>query len=477
MIRFHAVAIVAVLSVLADSVMAENARKPTVPMATQSTPVQELRESIPAADTDHLSVPENLRERVDFWILVFTKYGKNQLVFHHRLHPHIIYSVLDFTELAEEHKGSDFEKRKRMEIEAETTRIQQTLLQLAEGKAAESPFERRIARLFEGLTRWGWKVRSEYRSAATIEQIRTQTGIREKFRDGLIRSRRFVHAMEQIFREAGLPPELSRIPHVESSFDYTAYSSVGAAGIWQFMRNTGKRYMRIDNLVDERRDPIVATRAAAHYLQHAFNSTNSWPLAVTSYNHGLTGIMRGAKSVGSRDLATIIRRYEGKTFGFASQNFYAEILAAIEADRNWEQYFPGTVLEAPLYFDEVVLGSSTGVEQLAKAVGVSRGDVIELNPGLLKPITSGRFPVPAGKTVKVPRGKGASVVARIPGSRFASLTALPAPKREVATRVVKKKASTKTPTKSKPKKTTKKAQAPKKPATKKKSAAAQKKSK
>lgn len=378
-----------------------------------------------------LQIPNNIRGRVNFWILVFTRYGKNQLIFHHREQPEIVYSVLDFEELSQRSSGSEFERKKAEHTREETERIQSALSGLASGGAARTPFERRLERLF--LQRGRSDLSRRYREAMLGDNIRTQTGIKEKFRDGLSRSRRYMHAMERIFRESGLPPELARLPHVESSFDYTAYSSVGAAGIWQFMRSTGRYYMRIDNNVDERRDPIVSTRAAAHYLKHAFSQTNSWPLAVTSYNHGITGVLRAAKSVGTTDIGAIIDRYDGSSFGFASKNFYSEFLAAVEADRNWRNYFPELKLEAPVLFDEVRLGSAVRFADLVRLSSMSEEDFAALNPGLLKPVTSGRAPVPAGKTVKVPQGKGRYFAQLLPGATILNLTELPTPKRPTET--------------------------------------------
>ncbi|MCC6954471.1 MAG: lytic transglycosylase domain-containing protein [Deltaproteobacteria bacterium] len=389
---------------------------------TSAQPAPDYRVTMP--------VPSGLQPAVDFWLLIFTKYGKNQQVFHHREYPGIVYSVVDFSELMQRFGGREFERQRDQAVLEETVRIQATLRSMATGRKPQSPFERRLERLFTSVK--AGSITRLYSEAALTENIRTQTGIREKFADGVARSRRYSHAMERIFREAGLPPELSRLPHVESSFDYTAYSSVGAAGIWQFMRGTGKRYMKIDSIVDERRDPIISTRAAAHYLRHSYNIAQSWPLAVTSYNHGLAGIMRAAKEVGSKDLPTIIRRYNGSSFGFASKNFYAEFLAAVEADRNWRVYFPSLRLERPIYFDEVKLGSSIGFAQLARTAGLSTDELEMLNPGLLRPILQGRFPIPAGKIVKVPSGKGQVLARTLRGATLYSLTELPTPSRDTA---------------------------------------------
>ena len=105
----------------------------------------------------------------------------------------------------------------------------------------------------------------------------------------------FKDRINQIFSKAKLPLELTVLPHVESSFQVNAYSSAGAAGIWQFTRGTGRLFMNIGYDVDERRDPILSTIAAAKLLKLNFKALQSWPLAITAYNHGTQG-MKNAKN-------------------------------------------------------------------------------------------------------------------------------------------------------------------------------------
>ena len=122
--------------------------------------------------------------------------------------------------------------------------------------------------------------------------IRAQLGQKDRFREGIERSGLYNIKIKRIFEKFNLPEALSVLPHVESSFQIGAYSSAGAAGIWQFTRGTGRLFMRVGYDVDERRDPILATYGAAKLLKKNFESVGSWPLAITAYNHGLQGIKR-----------------------------------------------------------------------------------------------------------------------------------------------------------------------------------------
>src|SRR5262249_41445199 len=157
-----------------------------------------------------------------------------------------------------------------------------------------------------------------------------QGGMRGRFAQGLIRSWTYLPEIERIFANAGLPAELTLLPHIESSFENRALSKVGAAGIWQIMPATGRRYLRVSDAVDERRGFSAPTRAAAKILRENYDMLGPWPLAITAYNHGANGMKQAVATVGTTDFGVIVQRYRGPLFGFASQNFYAEFLAAID---------------------------------------------------------------------------------------------------------------------------------------------------
>lgn len=362
-----------------------------------------------------ISIPRGLEGRVEFWILIFTKYGKYHRVFHNRLHPEVVYSSLDFSEFENKLSGSSLMKAKLAEVDKETERIKVSLLSLASGAKPRNSFERMIEKSYKAIPGHGTH---RYREGADPDNIRYQTGIKERFRDGLVRSGKYLSAIEHIFEGYGLPAELGRLPLVESSFDYTAYSAVGAAGIWQFMPATAKRYMAVGRSIDERRDPIIATRAAAQYLKNAFEDTGAWSLAVTSYNHGLSGIIKAMRTVGTTDIVKIINKYESKSFGFASSNFYAEFLAALIVEQNSAKYFPGLVRERPIEFEEIRLSKSTSLGSLVKYSGVSKEDICDLNLSLLDRVKEGRVSIPAGTLIKFPLGRAGNVVKRIAGSRI-----------------------------------------------------------
>ena len=282
-----------------------------------------LSEPSRALTQTQFAVPPALKHQVDFWRDVFTKYVRRQVVVHdtHRLDR--VYSVLDFRHLDEQGLGeAQIELTIEKAVAREKKSIRGVLLRLHRlgPNANLTEEELRIGELFRS-----GKSPQKFYFAASKERIRAQWGLRERFAKGITVGHRYFPAMEAIFRQEGVPIELTRLPLVESTFNIHSYSKVGAAGIWQFMPSTGRRFLRIDDAVDERLDPLVATRAAARYLRGNYEQLGTWPLALTGYNHGPNSIARAVRQLGTTDVVVLIEQYRGQRFGFASRNFYPGI--------------------------------------------------------------------------------------------------------------------------------------------------------
>jgi membrane-bound lytic murein transglycosylase D len=353
-----------------------------------------------------LPVPPGLEPQVEFWKRIFSTYSTQQVVIHDALYVDRIYEVLDF-HLFADNGFSDAETAaySREEVRSEKERIRTILLrldQLGTGPYDLSPEERKIWGLFADVNN-----PAKFREAAADDRIRSQAGLRERFAAGVEVSRRYLPKMERIFRSVGLPIELTRLPLVESCFNVRAYSKAGAAGIWQLMPATARRYMRVDRHVDQRRDPIISTRAAADYLRASYEVLGNWPLAITSYNHGRAGMANAVATVGSSDLMRIIREYHGPAFGFASRNFYAEFLAALDAERNFSKYFGDLYPVQPRATESVIVPASVSLRTLARASQADVDTLAELNPALARQVISGKQPVPKGYELRVPAGSAA----------------------------------------------------------------------
>jgi membrane-bound lytic murein transglycosylase D len=344
------------------------------------------------------TVPPKLRARVDFWIDVFTHYGKAQMIIHHREYPQVRFGVIDLTREAVGLSDDDLDRLKKARTAQEVQALQAIFRNLAAGASPRNDYEQHVVDIMSFLPGGPKK----FKKVLDEDLIRTQSGIREKYMEALKRSGRYLPIMQQIFHDYDLPIELTRLPFIESSFDYRAYSSVGAAGIWQFMRRTGARYLKVNSIIDERRDPIEATKAAARYLNEAYGKLGTWPLAITSYNHGVAGVARKVREAGTSNLVDIIEDPNDRAFGFASTNFFPEFLAALEVYDDYHRYFPSLVLESPLDLTEIKLTQATSAKYISQKLKIDIEDLRAVNYAVSERVWSGRNSLPPGYALKVP---------------------------------------------------------------------------
>jgi len=355
--------------------------------------------------------PPEITSAVAFWTRVYTEVDTNSGFLHDTRNLAVVYETLEFSE--------DSTSRQRSRIRDRAAEKYETILRkLAQGeRGGLTTDEARVLAMWPAGTS-----NEEFASAAG--RVRFQLGQADRFLAGLKRSGRWRPYIESVLDAEGLPRELSAMPHVESSFDPTAYSRVGAAGMWQFTRSTGLRYMRIDHIIDERRDPFLSSDAAARLLKDNFEVIGSWPLAITAYNHGLAGMRRAVDQVGTDDVGRIIESYNSRTFGFASRNFYPAFLAALDVDRNPERYFGDVAIEPALDVEIIRLPDYVDAPVLAGALNLPLSDFQRLNPALMDTVWQGDKYVPRGFPIRVPAAVASEIDGRlgaIPSSqRFAA---------------------------------------------------------
>jgi membrane-bound lytic murein transglycosylase D len=344
--------------------------------------------AVRAAD-DPMPRPPELERDVQFWIRVYTQIDTDSGFLHDQYNLAVVYQTLHFAPDTPSHERQHEVDQAREALGAALRRIADA------GDAPLSPEEQRIKEL------WGAEG-TPARLRVAVDDIRFQLGQADRFRAGLIRSGAWETHIAETLANLGLPAQLAVLPHVESSFNPAAYSKVGAAGLWQFMRSTGRRYMRIDAAVDDRLDPFRSTEAAAQLLAYNYRLLGTWPLALTAYNHGTAGMLRAKDSLGTDDIVKIVRSYTGRTFGFASRNFYVSFLAALDIDRNPEKYFGPLQKESEARFREVPLPAYVSVSALAHALKIDSGELHALNPALLPPVWSGQQRVPKDYHLRLP---------------------------------------------------------------------------
>jgi len=333
--------------------------------------------------------PAELQPDVDFWVSIFTTYSTDEGVLHDNRYLGVVYDRLNMpAKLSRRERNRRVDKRRK--------ELQAVLRSLATGKRDNlSAEEARV------LALWPADV-SDATLGKAVSRIRYQHGLRDRFKEGLERSGRWRNYINQEFTALGVPVDIAALPHVESSYNPEARSHVGASGIWQFTRSTGRRFMRVDHVVDERNDPFAATRAAGRLLAYNYSITGNWPMAITAYNHGLAGARRAMRQYGDTAYVDILRKYNGRTFGFASRNFYVAFLAARQIDQNVEQYFPGLVPETPTDYATVDLPTYVSLDGLTGAINVNQRQIAKYNPALQATVWQGSKYLPKGYELRLP---------------------------------------------------------------------------
>ena len=344
---------------------------------------------VAAADNTAMPRPPELERDVQFWIRVYTQVDTNSGFLHDEHNLAAVYETLHFDPNTSPHQRQKLVEQGKDRIAAALRRIAAA----NGGPLAES--DQKIRDL------WGEEA-TPARLREAADEVRFQLGQADRFKEGLIRSGAWETHIAETLANLGLPAELAVLPHVESSFNPAAYSKVGAAGLWQFMRSTGRRYMRIDSAVDDRLDPFRSTEAAAQLLAYNYRLLGSWPLALTAYNHGAEGVRRAKESLGTDDIVKIVRNYKGRTFGFASRNFYVSFLAALEVDRNPEKYFGAFDRLGEAKFQEVVVPGFVNIVPLTRALKIDAQKLRALNPALLRAVWDGQRHVPKSYHLRLP---------------------------------------------------------------------------
>jgi len=344
------------------------------------------------------SVPVGFQSRVQFWTQVYSKYTSEDAIFHDSQNLSIVYKVVDLRPITQSdlHPFVKEHKIKRL-IDKERKLLISQLQSLKKhlNRMTLSESDQALYQLLSQPTK-------KSQVAEALANLRMQLGQKDFVEKALINSDSYLQKMEEIFVAKGLPKELTRIPFVESSFNLAARSRVGASGIWQIMPATGRKLIPND-LVDYRNDPIKATEFAAGLLKFNYKVVNSWPLAVTAYNHGPTSIKKISQKYKTKDLAEIIRKaYGSHAFAFASSNFYACFLAILEIEKNRSVYFPETSKRTALTFSTIQLKKSISYQKLLTWFEHNSDKADQLNPHLASSIKKGKVKIPAGTVLYIP---------------------------------------------------------------------------
>jgi membrane-bound lytic murein transglycosylase D len=231
--------------------------------------------------------------------------------------------------------------------------------------------------------------------------------------NALGRASMYMPMIRQVFAEEGVPSDLAYLAVIESGFRNEAKSKAKAVGMWQFIRSTGRIYgLKGDAWLEERRDPVKATRAAARYLKRLYEITGDWYLAASSYNAGPLTLERAIQNVGTRNFWDLSRSRWLRT---ETKNYIPELCAAILVGRNPERYGLHIVPLVPYTYETVPVSSMTSLTVLARCAGTDASTLKGLNPELLRGSTP-----PGTYQLRVPPGKAMDCLrqlARMPASK------------------------------------------------------------
>jgi membrane-bound lytic murein transglycosylase D len=330
--------------------------------------------------------PPEIKRAVEFWTRIYSEVDSNSGFIHDSRSLDVVYEVFPLAKYASP-------KRQQRSIRKRIGHYQRLL-----NKIARTP-EEKLSREELGIKHlWGSRVTpSQLREAE--KHVRFQRGQSDRVNKGLKRAATYREGIGKILREQGVPEQLAALPHVESSYNPRVRSKAGAAGLWQIMPATGRRYLRVNNVVDERLDPYKSTSAAARLLKHNYSVLKSWPLAITAYNHGLSGVRRAVRATGTSDIDSIVQQYKGRSFKFASRNFYAAFLAVHDVTSGREAEFKAKQMpDVPV----VTLNTYMPAAAIVKGLGVDQEQLEQHNPDLRPAVWRGEKYIPQSYRLHIP---------------------------------------------------------------------------
>lgn len=373
--------------------------------AIKKTEADRLKDILKDPDnlvSNTFKIPRGLTDRVFFWSQIYAIYPATSVLIHDKDDLSVVYKVINVDDLVYSRNANSISKdmKFRKKISEEKDSIKKILKKISSVNGVKyfiprTKEEKVIARIVKSKM-------SNEESKKAFENIRTQTGQKDSVIRGLKTSSRYLPIIEDIFRENNLPWELTRIPFVESSFEIRAGSKVGAKGIWQIMDNTGKKFMETDPVYDERYSPFKASAVAAELLKENYKILGTWPLAITAYNHGPSGLRKASKKLKTKDISKIVAEYETARFGFASQNFYSEFLAALYVTVYSDRLFGNIEKEHAMNFSYVNVEKEMDIKTLSNISGLSVSEIYSYNPEFSKSMIDGSIKIKKGSRIKLP---------------------------------------------------------------------------
>ncbi len=352
----------------------------------------------------YFDCPQALQRRVHFWIDIFGRYSTDTAVFHDRDEPEKVYSAI-------ERSGACGGRSTPRAIDKERKRIKMLLHSIATKKTKHTQLtkqEKQLASLFTNQSP------SKIRKAS--ERIRCQSGNSTRFRKAVKRFGSHRAQVSSALKKYGLPEGIQYLPFVESAYSPSNYSRVGAAGLWQLMPATASHLgLLVNPVIDERMDPEISTLGAIKYLQHSFEvlapaaralnpqvtEANIYPFVMTSYNFGLSGMLRAMNEEGV-DFVNVLENYKSSSFQVAVKNFYASFLAARHVATHADQFFSLLPENKPLKTVTARNNKARSASAIARHFGLKIDTLKTHNPALRSAVWKGQHLIPKGFQLRIP---------------------------------------------------------------------------
>jgi len=333
-----------------------------------------------------------IARRVNFWKRIYLVFSSDEYVLHSSEYPEVIFEFA--TPLQKRTSAQQVRSqlgKRRLHYRRLTHKMHLTRHRPAKWNIEQKRIARKMSHIRDS---------DKYKKVSI--SLRRQRGQKDFLENGVATSKIYLPHIKRDFKKVGVPQELAYIAFVESSFNLKAKSKVGASGIFQIMPRVGREYLKIDRShgIDERNDPIKAGIVAAKIFKENYRITNSWPLSITGYNHGPYGIKKIKKKLGTSDLVKMIKYHKGKSFGFASKNFYIQFLAMTEIMENEDEHFSNLDHQVPLAYSIHKLEKSRKLRWIERSFNTRISSIKKLNPDLSHR-TFKRQRLPKGYIVKV----------------------------------------------------------------------------
>lgn len=275
---------------------------------------------------------------VNFWFYIYTTIGEDYSCIHDKNHTSLVYDVVDFTEL----KKSGIDKFTRSALQKQASRdrvseVKKILLSLSQESNLKGK-SKITESIIESIKESNLVIPESSKEKELFfkdlsQNIRSQLGQKSNVLRGIKNSLPYLDFINTMFRKMHVPKELISIAYLESSFNTNAHSKAGAVGVWQFMSRIGRHFLPIKKYYDLRKNPVISTIGAIHLLKHNKKILKRWDLAITAYNSGTKHIIKAQRKLKNKysSLENIFTSYKHPHLGFASKNYYSELLALIHA--------------------------------------------------------------------------------------------------------------------------------------------------